>query len=136
MTRLPSNLRTLNIRGCYNQHTSFLDANDFVALSVSQTEYLGVLLNSEEKQTFTFDIGNPAQSIDVKGIYFDKYTYTPTGGGNVYYVYIKDPKTKKIKKVTRFSKYLILNFKILETQKPKFFEKRKKSSKTQKLKKV
>ena len=91
MTRLPSNLRTLNIRGCYNQHTTFLDANDFVALSVSQTEYLAVLLDSEEKQTFTFNIGNPAQSIDVKGIYFDKYTYTPTGGGNVYYVYIKEP---------------------------------------------
>lgn len=93
MTRLPSTLRTLNIRGCYNQHTTFLDANDFVALKVTLSEYNSVLLNSIEKQTFTFVIGSgsPAQSIDVKGFYFDKFIYTPTGGGNVYYVYIKEP---------------------------------------------
>ena len=89
MKRLPTSLRQLNLRGCYNQHTEFKDANDFLVLKASSSEYDVVRLDPEEKQTFTFTIGST--SVDIKGIYFDKYTYSPSQGSTKYYVYIQDP---------------------------------------------
>ena len=90
MKRLPTSLREVNFRGCYNQHSTFKDANDFLVLKVPQSEYDLVRLDPENKQTFTFEIG-VEPSVDIKGIYFDKYLYSPQIGNPIYYVYIEDP---------------------------------------------
>ena len=89
MMRLPTSTFNLNIRGCYNQHTTFLDAEDFLVIkAANQTEYNNVFINGEDKQTFTFTIGS--SSVQIKGIFFDKTIYSGSGS-NVYYVYVKDP---------------------------------------------
>ena len=90
MKRLPTSTYTINFRGCYNQHSEFKDANDFLVLKVTLTEYNNIRLDPENKQTFTFTIGTTS-GVDIKGIYFDKYTYSPTGAAPTYYVYIEDP---------------------------------------------
>jgi len=90
MTKFPTSLYNLNIRGCYTQHSTFLNADEYLVLKVTLNEYNAVLLDTEEKQTFTFDIGSPAVSVDIKGIYFDKETYTKNNT-TVRYIYIKEP---------------------------------------------
>ena len=93
MTRLPTSTYTLNLRGCYNQNTTFLDAEDFLVIKVNSAqktlEYDNVLLNSEDKQTFAFTIGT-ASNVEIRGIFFDKHTYTG-GASPIYYVYVKEP---------------------------------------------
>ena len=93
MMRLPTSTRNLNLRGCYNQHTTFLDAEDFLVIKVNNAqktlEYDNITLDSEEKQTFSFTIGN-ASNVQIKGIFFDKYVYDG-GAVPVNYVYVKDP---------------------------------------------
>lgn len=101
MVRLPSSLKELNIRGCYNLNTTFLDANDYLVIkartsdSYNTSRYDDVLLDSVEKQEYTFKIGTVGSEtqVTIKGIYFDKYFYD-AGDANVSarYVYIKDPK--------------------------------------------
>ena len=90
MKRLPTSTYTINFRGCYNQHSEFKDANDFLVLKATLAEYNAIRLDPENKQTFTFTIGTTS-GVAIKGIYFDKYTYSPTGAAPTYYVYIEDP---------------------------------------------
>jgi len=89
MTRLPTSLYELNLRGCFQQHTAFLDAEDYLVLKVNSSEYNNVKIDTIEKQTFSFTIGT-ASNVQIKGLYFDKHNYTGVDP-SVYYVYIKDP---------------------------------------------
>lgn len=84
--KLPKTLRSLNIRGCYNGHTTFLPQTEMMALKVTQSEYNNVIIDKNNKQDFTFAIGNPSQSVTIKGKYFDKHVFD-----SKYYVYIDGP---------------------------------------------
>jgi len=86
LKKLPKTLRSLNLRGCYNGHTEFLNQEEMMALKVTQSEYNNVIIDKDNKQEFTFAIGNPSQSVVIKGKYFDKHFFD-----DVYYVYVDEP---------------------------------------------
>lgn len=89
--KLPKTLRSLNIRGCFNGETVFLPQTEMMALKVTQSEYNNVIIDKKSKQEFTFAIGNPSQSVTIKGKYFDKHFFD-----NVYYVYVDEPSSTTV----------------------------------------
>ena len=98
MKKLPKTLRVLNLRGCYNGNTEFLNQEEMMVLKVTQSEYNNVLIDRDNKQEFTFAIGNPSQSVTIKGKYFDKHRFD-----DVYYVYIDEPSSTTV--ITGISNY-------------------------------
>jgi len=95
LKKLPKSLQNLNLRGCYNGHTEFLNQEEMMVLKVTQSEYNNVIIDRDSKQEFTFTIGNPSQSVVVKGKYFDKHSFSGFNNSGVattiYYVYVDEP---------------------------------------------
>ena len=88
--RLPSDLSTLLVNGCFRENTTFLTADKSLVIMKKNwisNDYEYLKCHPTDKQTYPFD--SLVTGMTIKGIFYDKNV-----SGNYKYIYIDDPEIK------------------------------------------